>query len=143
MRATLFFLILATAAGCSTIAMKDVDPADRSRIFQYPSSEVFAALREYCADAEYEIESADSVGGVLQTAYKFYQPEVTFTARKRFKAELKPRTDGTAVYLTLTDEMKDVKTARWHPTKMTSGIVSGKYIEIFDGIGAALARQAR
>jgi hypothetical protein len=143
MRTALLVLVLLVAGGCSTISMKDVDPADRSRVFQHPSAEVFAALREYCAEAEYEIESADSVGGILQTAYKFYSPEVTFTARKKFKAELKPRPDGTAVYLTLTDEMKDIKTSRWHPTKMTSGIVSGKYIEIFDGIGAALARQAR
>ena len=138
MTRSLLIIAALLLTGCSTMTVREVEQADRSMIYKASKAEVFQALLSYCEDEDWELERKDLGAGVVQSAWKYWSPEVTYRERKKFTAELKPRGRDTEVVLSMIDEMQDIKTSRWISNRMGSSNASNRYTEILEGIGTHL-----
>jgi uncharacterized protein YceK len=131
-------LLLILFAGCSSISVREVDKADRTMTYKASKAQVLEALQSYCADEDWTIERSDATSGIVQTDWKYFSPEVTFRERKKFTAEITSVGQDTRVYLSMVDEMQDVKTSRWATNRMASSTAAKRYLDILEGIGSHL-----
>jgi uncharacterized lipoprotein len=133
-------ILLILFAGCSSISVREVERADRTMIYKATKAQVFEALQSYCADEDWTIDKSDTTSGIVQSDWKYFAPEVTFKERKKFTAEITSVGQDTRVYLSMVDEMQDVKTSRWATNRMASSSAAKRYLEILEGIGSHLNR---